>query len=41
VEFGKKHKINGTPTLITLGGTRVPGAINANQIENLLTDGKF
>ena len=41
VEFGKKHKINGTPTLITQDGTRVPGAINANQIERLLTDGKF
>ena len=41
VEFGRKHKINGTPTLITLDGTRVPGAINANQIERLLTEGKF
>jgi thiol:disulfide interchange protein DsbC len=41
VEFGKKHKINGTPTLITQDGTRVPGAINANQIERLLTEGKF
>ena len=41
VEFGRKHKINGTPTLITLEGTRVPGAINANQIERLLTEGKF
>lgn len=41
VEFGHKHKINGTPTLIVASGTRVPGAINASQIEQLLNSGKF
>jgi thiol:disulfide interchange protein DsbC len=36
VEFGKKHKITGTPTLIFADGTRVPGAIGAAQVERLL-----
>ncbi len=38
VELGKKHKITGTPTLIFADGSRVPGAINAQQIEKYLTD---
>ena len=38
VELGRKHKINGTPTLITTDGNRVPGAINTAQIEKLLAD---
>jgi len=29
LEFGKKHKISGTPTLIFADGTRVPGAVSA------------
>ena len=37
VEFGKKHKITGTPTLIFADGSRVPGAINAQQVEKFLT----
>ena len=41
VEFGRKRKINGTPTIITSDGVRVPGAINTAQIEKLLTEGKF
>lgn len=36
VEFGKKHKITGTPTLFFADGSRVPGAIDAPQIEKLL-----
>ncbi|MEJ5989676.1 DsbC family protein [Ramlibacter sp. PS3R-8] len=36
VEFGKKHKITGTPTLIFADGSRVPGAIAAPEIEKLL-----
>jgi len=36
VEFGKKNRINGTPTLFVADGTRVPGAIEAAQIESLL-----
>jgi thiol:disulfide interchange protein DsbC len=35
-EFGRKHKINGTPTLIFVDGSRVPGAIAAAEIEKLL-----
>jgi thiol:disulfide interchange protein DsbC len=33
VEFGKKYRINGTPTMFFADGTRVPGAIDAAQIE--------
>ena len=36
VELGKKHKITGTPTLIFADGSRVPGAINAEQVESYL-----
>jgi thiol:disulfide interchange protein DsbC len=36
VAFGKKYRITGTPTLIFANGTRVPGAIEAAQIEQLL-----
>jgi thiol:disulfide interchange protein DsbC len=38
VELGRKHKIMGTPTLIFADGSRVPGAINTQQIEKYLTD---
>jgi thiol:disulfide interchange protein DsbC len=40
VEFGRKHKITGTPTLVFADGTRVPGAIAATQVEKLLADAK-
>jgi thiol:disulfide interchange protein DsbC len=40
VEFGKKYKITGTPTLFFVDGTRVPGAINAQQVEKYLTGAK-
>ncbi|MBN9409552.1 MAG: DsbC family protein [Burkholderiales bacterium] len=33
VEFGRKYKITGTPTLIFSDGTRIPGAISATQVE--------
>ncbi|QHI98451.1 thioredoxin fold domain-containing protein [Xylophilus rhododendri] len=36
VAFGRKHKINGTPTLIFADGSRVPGAISAADIEKQL-----
>jgi len=36
LEFGKKHKITGTPTLIFTDGSRVPGAIGAADIERML-----
>jgi thiol:disulfide interchange protein DsbC len=40
VEFGKKHKISGTPTLLFLDGTRVPGAIDAQEVEKYLAAAK-
>lgn len=38
VEFGKKYRINGTPTLVFADGSRVPGAIGAAQVEKFLTE---
>jgi thiol:disulfide interchange protein DsbC len=38
LDFGRKYKITGTPTLIAQDGSRVPGAINTAQIEKLLAD---
>ena len=40
LEFGRKHKVNGTPTILLADGTRVPGAIEAKELEKLLTDVK-
>ncbi len=40
VAFGKKYRITGTPTLVFADGTRVPGAINAEQVEKYLSDSK-
>lgn len=40
IEFGKKHRITGTPTLIFADGTRVPGAVSAQQVEKYLNDAK-
>ncbi|WP_372656804.1 DsbC family protein [Hydrogenophaga sp.] len=40
VEFGKKYRITGTPTIFFADGTRVPGAIGADRIEKFLTDVK-
>jgi thiol:disulfide interchange protein DsbC len=36
LEFGKNHKITGTPTLFFTSGQRVPGAIGTADIEKLL-----
>ena len=36
VEIGRKHRITGTPTLLFADGARVPGAINAAQVEERL-----
>jgi thiol:disulfide interchange protein DsbC len=38
-EFGRRHKITGTPTLIFADGSRVPGAIGAAEVEKLLAAG--
>jgi thiol:disulfide interchange protein DsbC len=40
VEFGKNHKITGTPTLLFPGGARVPGAVDAQQVEKYLAAAK-
>ena len=40
IDFGRKHKITGTPTIFFADGSRVPGAINTAQIEKFLTDAK-
>ena len=36
VDLGRKHKVEGTPTLIFSNGVRVPGAIDAKTIESHL-----
>jgi len=38
LDFARRYKITGTPTLIAQDGARVPGAINTTQIEKLLAD---
>ncbi len=40
VEFGKKLRITGTPTLIFADGSRVPGAVSAQQVEKMLSEAK-
>lgn len=36
LDFSRKHKITGTPTLFFADGSRVPGAISPAQIEKML-----
>jgi thiol:disulfide interchange protein DsbC len=36
VEFGRKHRINGTPSLVFEDGKRIPGAVGADAIERQL-----
>jgi thiol:disulfide interchange protein DsbC len=40
VELGRTYKITGTPTLIFVDGSRVPGAIDAKEVEKRLNDVK-
>ena len=40
VELGRKYKITGTPTLVFVDGSRVPGAIGAAEVEKHLTTAK-
>ena len=40
IDFGRKHKITGTPTIFFADGSRVPGAINLQQIEKFLAEAK-
>jgi thiol:disulfide interchange protein DsbC len=36
VELGKKYRITGTPTLVFMNGTRIPGAVSAADVEKQL-----
>jgi len=36
VELGRKYKVTGTPTLVFADGTRVPGAVSAEEVEKRL-----
>lgn len=36
VELGRKYKISGTPTLVFVDGSRIPGAIGPEQVEKRL-----
>jgi len=40
VEFGRKHRITGTPTLIFSNGKRVPGAVAAADVDKLLAEAR-
>ena len=40
VAFSKKHTITGTPTIFFADGSRVPGAIGAQEIEKMLAAAK-
>ncbi len=40
VEFGKKARITGTPTIVFVDGTRVPGAIGPERINQILSEAK-
>jgi thiol:disulfide interchange protein DsbC len=40
VDFGRKYRIEGTPTLIFSNGNRIPGAIDAQQVEKALNEAK-
>lgn len=38
LDFGLKYRVEGTPTLFLADGKRVPGAVNAKQLEKLLSE---
>ena len=38
IDFGRKHRITGTPTLIFADGSRVPGAVSAQEVEKRLAE---
>ncbi len=39
-DFGRQFKITGTPTLFFVDGVRVPGAVDAKQVEKILSEVK-
>ena len=38
LDFGQKYRVEGTPTLFLADGRRVPGAVDAKQVEKLLSE---
>jgi thiol:disulfide interchange protein DsbC len=40
VEFGRKYRITGTPTMIFANGKRVPGAVAAADVDKLLAEAR-
>jgi thiol:disulfide interchange protein DsbC len=40
IDIGRKFKISGTPTLVFVDGSRVPGAISMAEVEKHLSEGK-
>lgn len=38
LEFGQRYRVEGTPTLFLADGRRVPGAVDAKQVEKLLSE---
>ncbi|MBK7005118.1 MAG: DsbC family protein [Burkholderiales bacterium] len=40
IEFGRKYRITGTPTLLFTNGSRVPGAVDDKQVEKMLSEAK-
>ena len=40
LEFGKKNRITGTPTMLLADGMRIPGAVGSAQLEKLLAEVK-
>lgn len=40
LEFGQRYRVEGTPTLFLADGRRVPGAVDAKQVEKLLSEVK-
>ena len=40
IDIGRKFKVSGTPTLVFVDGSRVPGAISMAEVEKYLSEGK-
>jgi thiol:disulfide interchange protein DsbC len=38
VELGRKYRVTGTPTLVFVDGSRVPGAVGADKIDQMLNE---
>jgi thiol:disulfide interchange protein DsbC len=38
LDFGQRYRVEGTPTLFLADGRRVPGAVDAKQVEKLLSE---